>query len=569
MKQRIRGVLLSMWAVGVIVLGVGVAPTRGEGADLQELLRLYAAQDYEGLGLALGLEEVTPVVRRGLSSVRLDVREGRYYIQLSLRTTLQLSHALSQSLRANRLRLVQDRSRLASARLKFRPQLSTSAAQTRSLTYGGSTSATGAAATGFSELVTRTDATTLSAEWVKPTSTGIRYGLSYSESLASTQLLRVSESDVQNAGGGSSPLSIGTLDAVVQVPIGRDYGRRVNALSIERAAIDLTDTAHGVRGVELAVLAQLARIYWQMFGAQQTLAVAETATQLAAQLLEDNTERLEAGVLEPSELQATETQLAAEEANRLGAELDVVRVSDQLRVLVGFTGLPESVRFEAVDEPQVRQKLPLEAEALRRAFAQDAQLQQLLAQQGRTRIDVLDAQNRLAPDLDLRVSYQLNGYGENSLTAPGRFGESQLHGHGVVFTWTKSLSDPRVDQELERYRLQDTRWQLEINGRRDTLIIALKTTYRQLQLAERQIDAANQARRLAQTELRNGIERQRLGKATAYEVSRLQQNLRSADSRYILAQVNYELIHLDLLEWSGDFFKQYDLQPPAQEGDHS
>jgi hypothetical protein len=97
---------------------------------------------------------------------------------------------------------------------------------------------------------------------------------------------------------------------------------------------------------------------------------------------------------------------------------------------------------------------------------------------------------------------------------------------------------------------------------RALLSVQLQTALRNLKLAEEQVNTAREALRLAEVQHRNEMERFRLGRSTAFQVSQFQQQLLEARLAEIQARVGFERNDVQRLVLTNRLLEHYNLTPP-------
>ena len=80
--------------------------------------------------------------------------------------------------------------------------------------------------------------------------------------------------------------------------------------------------------------------YWDLVGNLETIEAKKKAVDLSEKLLRDNQARLEAGLLNSTEVRVTETQLMRNRQNLLSSRLDALRIEDQVRAALNLSSLP-------------------------------------------------------------------------------------------------------------------------------------------------------------------------------------------------------------------------------------
>ncbi len=131
---------------------------------------------------------------------------------------------------------------------------------------------------------------------------------------------------------------------------------------------------------------------------------------------------------------------------------------------------------------------------------------------------------------------------------------------------SKSSRDPetgksRFDEvsRAQEKRLEQQRLNLQIEDRRSQLNVSLQSLLHSLSLIEKEKQTATAVSKLSADQLRNEIERFKLGKSTSYRISQFQQDVVEAQQAEILVRIRQEKIQVELLALTGEFFEKYEL----------
>lgn len=492
-----------------------------------------------------------------LPRVNVVEENGQRVIEVDLATTLSLALERSIALSSARLGMDIARSDLVAALGRNNPTL------TSAVGFGHSLTNLGPLGSEFTSL-SGTDGYTLSVGAEKKTSSGISYGLTYSELRSRTRLLSIPESgDAPTVGDFGDWIDAAAVTGTVNIPLFQGFGSEINDIPVRRGEVGVTRSRNQTRDQELAVLENIAKSYWRLVGLQEGLRVREQAVALSEQLVKDNQARLRAGVLSPADVQASQTQLARERANRLDAELNIVILVDQVRAALNLESL-EGFGFRPVDVPRV-ETVRRDYQSLWRKVSENyPQLGVLKTQLANSRYNLALARDQDAPNLDLSLKYVLNGYSSDPLGSTAGFSESDLQGYSAALTWTLPLWDTVTGETIRKRLLEQKQIELQIRDTESVLAVRLQTVLRSLELAVENASAAQVAKELAEAQLANGVDRFKLGRITSFEVSQLQQEALEAQEREILSRIQYESSLVDLLILTGDIYSRYNLESAAE-----
>jgi outer membrane protein len=263
-------------------------------------------------------------------------------------------------------------------------------------------------------------------------------------------------------------------------------------------------------------------------------------------------------VLSPFDVQVTETQLAREREALVTARSTVLRIEDLARALLNVQIIDFDVR--PLDQPQTP-ALALDPDALlRRVYANSSELAQAENQLVANTLNLEEARNQERTNLDLELYYTAQGFNGSPFGGVSGFSSTDVDSYGAALTWTVPLFDVATQERIKQRTLERQQVELQLESLRSDLTVRLQSVIRQLGVAREQVETAAVARRLADEQLRNEIERFRVGESTSFQVSQAQQDASQAQVQEILARLVFERNHLSLLLLTGEIYDRYQLE---------
>ncbi len=308
----------------------------------------------------------------------------------------------------------------------------------------------------------------------------------------------------------------------------------------------------------MSLLKQVASIYWDLVGILETVEVKKKAVALSEKLTRDNHARLEAGLLNATEVRVSETQLMRDRQSLLSSRLDVKSVEDQVRSVLNLQYLP--VGLYPVDRPSGEFTVPNDINTLSETiFQNDTQISSLNASLEQNRYQLEQELNKQKTDMDLSLSYILNGYSSGTFGGTADFAKSKLHGMSATLTWKVPLGDQATVENIQRKRLEQQQLMLQIEERKSQLSLNLQSLLNSLKLIEKEKQTAEAVSKLSEEQLRHEIERFKLGKSTSYQVSQFQQDVVEAKQQEIMISIRQEKTRVEILALTGEFKEKYKL----------
>jgi len=333
-----------------------------------------------------------------------------------------------------------------------------------------------------------------------------------------------------------------TFGLTLTQPLLKNFGPAANLAELRVARVQMQIGWYEWQQQLIRSLASCVSLYVDLIYARENLRVREGAVDTARLLEEQNIRRVRAGKMRPSDVWEAQTSLANNADLALRAVNGFVESQNALKGLIlsaatvaaGPTGRLEPV--DALDVP------PVEVDRdrfLREAFTKRPEYLRLQAAAEQEGIKVRFARNQVYPQVDLQASYGLTGL-------DGNFGDSfggAFGGQGPAFSAGVVVSIPLGNQK-ERANLQAAKLRqeqvalgvqrggIDITLEIDTAISLLRTTREQVKTAAQ---TARSARLTAEAQEKLLEE----GKATTFDVVRLQNDYADARSRELAATANY------------------------------
>ncbi len=489
-----------------------------------------------------------------LKQVNFKIVDGRKMAEVPLKLVLKLAREQSILLQTAKLANDSAKRSVIAAKERNNPNITSS--------FGYSKSPSISASGGCSpyELCgSTTSSMTFSSGYSLTTDRGLTYGLTYSEQNKKSTTLSLLEmgGDV-TTGNTGDPLSSVSLTSSVSIPFFQDSGLEYNLIPVRLAEIGVTRVELNTRQTELSLLKDVASIYWDLVGILETVEVKKKAVDISEKLLRENQARLEAGLLSSTEVRITETQLMRNRQSLLSSRLDALRIEDQVRAALNLKNL--SVGLYPIDRPaKVIDFIENESVFLEKIYANDSQIGLKKASLEQNRYQLEEEINKQKTNLDLNLSYILNGYRKNSFAGIGDFSKNDLHGMNFTLSWKIPLGDQATKENITRKRLEEQQIQLQIEDLKSQLQVSFQSLLRSLSLIKKEKETAAAVRILSMDQLRNEIERFKLGKSTSYQISQYQQDVIEAEQQEIMIQIRQEKINVELMALTGEFVERYEL----------
>jgi outer membrane protein TolC len=322
-------------------------------------------------------------------------------------------------------------------------------------------------------------------------------------------------------------------------------------ISEESARATVTQTVANVRNA-----------YWDLVFAQSAVDVAQSATDLADKLVEDNQARVEVGTLAPLDIVQAQAEAATRRQNLAAAEAAAQTAEIALkRFLVNGTDDPlwrQTLR--PVDLPSL-QPPPADVEgAVRRALTERTDIINARRGLDTSDINIRYFKNLSLPAVDFTASYGAAGLGGPELIRSGSSIDSQLTGQvipgGYVdalsilrqrdypnWNFSVAMSYPLFGNQAEaqhaRARLQRNQSMTRIRALEVQIAAEVANAALTVQSNLKRVEAATAARELALKRLEAEQSKFDVGMTTNFFVVQAQRDLRDAQNVELRALADY------------------------------
>lgn len=502
-------------------------------------------------GTSSALARYQPLLQQ-LEGLEVVEGEDAPLIRVRLKHILDLAILRAISLKAALVNIQAAQEAWFASREWDRPEFSASASHARTVNIGSGSSS-------YFTSASVSHTTTISAGLAKQLRNGMSWDVTYSETRGEAQSLVIENAgDTPEAGTFSDEVWQSSLTGSLNIPFYQDVGRELYEVSENLQQLNVDNEQFNYRNLEQALLNQLANIYWNFVGTDEAIKVQQEGVKLSEQLLQDNLIRQEAGVLSRADVRVTETQLATEKQNLLNLRIQKQLIIDSLRAALNMQDMIAD--FEAKDQPQIRTPDESYATLLNRAFDNDIQLRQLQIGLRSNDLTMIQAKNQDELDLDLNLSYTLNGPGDNLLGGVPEWSRDNLGGYSATLSVSVPLGDKGPQHTIRQRLFQKQQLTLQLMDRKSQIEVDLQSILRNLKLSKEAVVTARKTQSLAQNQYQDEIQRFELGKSTSFQVSQFKQDLLEASQGVIAARVAYEQAWLNLLVLTGDLYRDYGLK---------
>lgn len=270
----------------------------------------------------------------------------------------------------------------------------------------------------------------------------------------------------------------------------------IRTLQVQRQIVDiqLLTTIENTK-------ANVRQAYWQLRGAIEQIEIQRRALELAQRQLEDNKIRVEIGTMAQIETLQSETQVVNAEQALVNAEITWRTAELNLKRLLANS--PEDALYRStlnpIDLPAYQPPAVDARAAITAALAERTDITQARRSIDVSRLNLELTENATLPTLDMTSSYRLTGTGatySNTLGFIGR-NDAPTWSLGVNFNYPIGMQQAKanlaraqlqLDQSLAQLQAQE----LSVSNEVYNAGLAVENTYKQLQVAIKAADVAEQ-----------------------------------------------------------------------------
>jgi outer membrane protein TolC len=341
-------------------------------------------------------------------------------------------------------------------------------------------------------------------------------------------------------------------------PILRNFGIDLNRSKIKIANNNRLLSLDQFKDKVSTVVWRAEETYWSLVLSRNLLAVKKKSLQLAENLLERNRSLVEVGKLPPIEVLQAQVGVASREEEIIMAESKVRDVEDLLKQ---HLNLPlEGQTIIPADQPTFE---PIEAnleKSLENAFQNRPDYHEVKVNVDNLEILTKVAKNQMLPGLDLKASYGLNGINREYRDTWGKLDDADTYSWLVGLSLEIPLGNRWAKNEFVKRKMDKDKASLIVVGLKQRIEVEVREANREVNTCLKRIEAAKQARLLAEQRLKAEEERLQLGLTTSVEVLRFQEGLAVTEAKEITAVIDYLKAWAHLSKATGTSLKKNKIE---------
>lgn len=334
----------------------------------------------------------------------------------------------------------------------------------------------------------------------------------------------------------------------------------VNLATIRQAQLDTLASLHELRGLTETVIAETEIAYWRLVLAQREIQIFEQSLEIARRQLDQVNQRIDVGVLAPTERAAIESELALREQALIDARSQLaLRRLELLRLTnPGGRAAPALRTREVVTTTEPASPAPpIEDEAARVELAQRsrADLREARVRLQQDRLEIIVTRNGLLPRLDLFLALGKSGYAQE-------FPESFRDLDGPSYDLTAGISfsqqiGNRTARGLHRAAIASRQQgALAVANLAQLIELDVLLAVTEAERARQQIAASAATRVLQERTAQAEADRFGVGASTSLQVAQAQRDLLQAQIAEVEALINYRIALVELYRAEGSLLER-------------
>lgn len=324
-------------------------------------------------------------------------------------------------------------------------------------------------------------------------------------------------------------------------PLLKNFGTDVNLSAIRIARADRAISQWQLRQQVMDVVTDTITTYAELYFSLENLSVERRSRDLAAQLVADNTKRVEIGVMAPLDITQARSDLASREERVLVAERAVADNENFLKQLVTdeiATLLDTRLQIATPDLPPGKVDRRTD---YARAFELRPDYRQALLDIQKRQITVIFTRNQALPRLDLTGSLGINGIDTDLASSfsrvSGNANNNLAWNAGAIFSVPIPNRTGVGNLEVSKY--EALRALVDLKRLEQAILVEADNAAGQIDTTRKRIEAARVARELAAETLAAAQGRLASGTTTTFEVLQFQRDLATAEAGEYRARADY------------------------------
>lgn len=334
----------------------------------------------------------------------------------------------------------------------------------------------------------------------------------------------------------------GSFSATYTQSLLQGFGRNVTEANLIIARKGSEAASYTFQQQIIDLVASTESLYWDVVYAQRNLENKKQSLALAQKQLKENKIRVEVGTLATIEVTSAEAQVALREQDIIGAETQFQNAKDALiRALYPLSDRPGDLNL--TDAPTLSHISLDEPAAVKMALERRMELKVAKLNLESTQVQETVAQNSTLPTLNAFATYYANAASQipnEGLSAVNKdITSNKYPGYTVGLQFSMPIMNRSAKGTLAKARASRRSSELNLRDKELGIILEVRTALRNVEAAQKGVKAAETTRIFREKDL--GAEQKKFdnGMSTNFLVLSKQNDLDTAKSSELQAQISY------------------------------
>ncbi len=340
-------------------------------------------------------------------------------------------------------------------------------------------------------------------------------------------------------------------------PLLKGLGKRVTERDITTADDAMELSLAGWNQVALNTAAEARNRFLTLAKSRESLATRKASLAVARRVHEENTARVNAGVLAAFELQDSELGVLQREKDLLDAELAERDAADQLRLTLH---LPPATILELPDTPWTDVPDPSEGEALGVALRRRPDLAKARTSLRTAEFNEEISRNLVLPSLSLEMSSGVTGIATEYGNAIDDMRTGRYPTWSVGLQFSVPLGNTAARADVAAARLKMAQANAEVAVLEESAGLEIRAALRALETRRKQEEVARKGVSVAETRLASFLKRGKLGLSTTKDVLDAEANLTQARETLSGARADFQSALTSLWKSTGELLDRHGVR---------
>lgn len=348
----------------------------------------------------------------------------------------------------------------------------------------------------------------------------------------------------------------------ISQPLLRGGWFAVNLSNLRQEQNNLEIACEQLRSDTDELIFNVQKTYWDLVYALEDLEVKRESLKLAEILKRDNEEKYKAGTMTQLDVIHAKYEISTRKNEVLQAMTILENSMDTLRQFVDPEGIksPFVEEWYPVDRPlQKGNTFPELIDALKEAFQNRGDWQELLLNYENARLDEESTRNELLPALDIASSISYSGIGSNARDPFNDVIDREFDTWSFEFSFEFPIGNRSARARYLKASLNRRKIQADIEELRSRIHVDIRSSIREILSTHDSIKQTREALKLAREQLKGEQVRLDVGKSTSYKVLEIQEDLAQARTNERRALLDFMIARAQLEKAKGTILRYYGL----------